>query len=154
MDLELKAADDNYLRFAWSLFGDFIRQNMFSGASGRHSPNDWNEEAEFHKFSDYWKANDQHIITVDGKPIGWASIHKLPKKVVIDNWQLVPEWRNRGVTKIILGDLVPKGKAAGLEVETSILQQANLTSVAERLVTKLGFSPDRVEEHSKIMRAV
>src|SRR5262245_8033779 len=121
MDLELKPATADNLKFAWSIYSEFVRQNMFSGRPGRRPASDWHDDKEYKKFADYWNTSPQWIMTVDGKPIGWAAIKKGKQVVSIENWHVVAGWRNKGVSKIILGDLIPKWKREGLRVETDVL---------------------------------
>ncbi|MBW0366119.1 GNAT family N-acetyltransferase [Ensifer adhaerens] len=152
MDLEVKPADQNHLQFAWQLYSNFVQTNLFSGGASLRRPEEWNEKAEFDKFQAYWNGEDRYVILVDNSPIGWVAIDKTDKKITIENWHLVPEWRGKDVTKIILSDLVPKWKSQGLEIEAAILQNATMTSIAEAALTHVGFSMDRIEQHSKIMR--
>ena len=154
MDLELKSADGNELDFAWSLYGPFVRQNLFSDTPGRRSGADWNESAERLKFQNYWAEGNKYVITVDNKPVGWAAIAKDPAKVIIENWHLTSEWQEKDIATIILGDLMPKWRTEGLQVEASVLQDSPTTSATESLLKKLGFTEDSVLSHSKLMRAL
>jgi hypothetical protein len=76
MNLELKSADESNLDFAWSLYGDFVRRNMFSGGPGRRTAADWNEIAESQKFREYWGKKDKYVISVDDQavPAMWRSL--------------------------------------------------------------------------------
>ncbi|MGO7538682.1 hypothetical protein ACC680_08845 [Rhizobium ruizarguesonis] len=152
MDLEVKNADEHHLQFAWKLYADFVKTNLFSGGPSLRRPDEWDEKAEFDKFRAYWAGEDRYVISVDGAPIGWVVLEKDDRKVTIENWHLVPEWREKDVTKIILSDLVPKWRSQGLEVEAVILQNAAMTSMTEAALAQVGFSTDRLEQHSKIMR--
>jgi hypothetical protein len=152
MDLELKLADDSHCDCAWSLYATFVRPNMFSGAPGRRAPADWNEAAEREKFCKYWDATDTYVIVVDDEIVGWAAIVKQENKITIENWQLLEAWRNKNISTIILGDLIQKWRAEGLEVEAAVLQESPTTSAAERVFSKLGLSEQQVEQYAKIMR--
>jgi hypothetical protein len=152
MELELKSADDSNLDFAWSLYGDFVRKYMFAGAPGRRTGADWNETAENQKFCNYWGEKNKYIITVDGQVVGWAAIVRQGNKITIENLHLTEAWRNKDIFKIILGDLVPKWKADGLEIEAAILQETPMTAAAESVCRSLGFSSDRIEQHCNLMR--
>lgn len=154
MNLEMKPAKQGDCGFAWALFSEFAQQNMFSGAQGRRAPKDWQEDQEFQRFAKYWAAGEHYLITVDEAPIGWAALDKNGKTVVIENWHLLPRWRNRAVTKTILSELVHRWKTDGLLVKAAVLENSQLSSVAEGLLTKLGFSIERLESHSKIMHVV
>jgi hypothetical protein len=151
-NLELKSADDSNQDFAWSLYSDFVRKYMFSGAPGRRTATVWNETTENQKFREYWGEKNKYIISVDDKVIGWAAIVKHGNKITIENWQLTEAWQNKDITKIILGDLVPKWRSEGLEVEAAILQGTPMTSAAEDVLSKLGFSSHGVVRHANLMR--
>jgi hypothetical protein len=152
MDLELKSADREHVDFAWSLYGEFVRKNLFSGGPGRRTAAEWNESAQRKQFQDYWDKKENYVITVDGKLIGWAVIVKEGSKVTVENWQLKEEWNAKHVTSIIWGALVPGWRAQGLEVEAAILQGTPGSPASERLLERLGFSTHSVEQHSTIMR--
>lgn len=152
MNLELKPTNDSNLDFAWSLYADFVRKYMFSGAPGKRSPADWYETAEKQKFHEYWADKNKYIISVDDEIIGWAAIVRLDNKITIENWHIIETWQNKGVTKIILGDLVPKWKSEGLEVEADVLQGTTTTPIVENILSKLEFSSCLSGQYSNLMR--
>ena len=152
MNLELRPADGRDVEFAWSLFGAFARQHMFSGGNGRREPKDWNELHEKRKFQTYWAESNKYTITVDNTVVGWAAIVKDNQKVTIENWHVVEEWQNRDLATIILGDLVPRWRHDGLQVEASVLRHAPMTSAAEKLLANLGFEAGPIENHAMLMK--
>ncbi len=151
MDLELKPAEAVHRDFAWSLYSPFVRSNMFSGAPGRRPPADWDEAREQDRFNAYWVDGHKFIISVDQTPIGWAAIVKDAKRVCIENWQITEEWRGKNIDVIILGDQVPKWREEGLKVEASILQDSPPEAALEKVLSRLGFTPGKIEGHTMMM---
>jgi hypothetical protein len=153
MELEMSPVGNEYLDFAWSLYSEYVRHNLFSGASGRRGVDEWREDQERQKFADYWAEGNKYLITVDGEKIGWSAIVRTGGKIEIENWHLDAAWRNKNISSIILGNLVPKWRAEGLQIETSLLQGTPAAAAAEAVLAKLDFAQHGISNHSKLMRA-
>lgn len=91
-------------------------------------------------YQEHYVGAEFQVILVDGAPAGRLYVHRRPAEIRLVDIALLPEFRQGGVGRSILRDLLAEGEAAGKPVTIHV----EVYNPAMRLYERLGFRP--VEE--------
>lgn len=151
MLLNVRPAIASEVSFAWPLFRDFIRENLFSGGPGKADPSQWNEDREQQAFSEYWNRDNRYIIEIDEKVVGWISTERNGNALTVENVFVTSEWQNKGVAERIFEEMIPTWKEEGVTVEVPVLAGTPLSGSVEAALQRLGFKFSTHDAISRIM---
>lgn len=92
----------------------------------------------FKRFPD----SDYRVILVGGRPAGRLWVARTPAQIRLMDIALLPEFRNRGVGKLLVNRLADEAARAGLPLRHMVFE---LNEDALRFYERLGFT--RLEQH-------
>jgi len=139
MLLEVRDATPSDAEFAWALYGPFVKDNLFTGQSGRPPPNKWHDAQERAKFDQYYQTRRNYVVDIDGEKAGWMAVQEAERVLSIENAILTDAWRNKGVIEKFVSEMLPIWKQAGLIVEAPILDDTSMSAPLGGLLARLGF---------------
>ena len=76
MEINVRQVTSADADFAWPIYRDFIKTNIFSSGNDGGIGDKCNEAEERDKFSDRWNVNDCYVIEIDGTTSGWISTNR------------------------------------------------------------------------------
>ena len=85
IEISVRPVDIADIEFAWPIYRDFIKANIFSSSHDAGIANKWNEAAERSSFSERWNADDCYVIEIDGDSAGWISTERSDKTLTVEN---------------------------------------------------------------------
>jgi len=78
---------------------------------------------------------DNHIVLLNGRPIGRMLVDRRDEEIVLRDIALLTEYRNRGVGRRLIQDVMKEATAAGKPIMLHVIS----FSPAVRLYERLGF---------------
>ena len=75
------------------------------------------------------------VVVVDGRPVGSMIVDRDPRRILLVDIALLPEYRNRGIGGGLIRDLIEEGRREDAAVQLSVQPQ----NPALRLYRRLGF---------------
>jgi ribosomal protein S18 acetylase RimI-like enzyme len=79
---------------------------------------------------------EDHLIIYDGEPIGRIFIDEAEKELTLIDIALLPDYRNRGIGRLLLDQLLARAAAAKKQVRLHVFN----SNPARRLYERLGFT--------------
>ena len=136
--------------FAWPIYRDFIRENIFSSGNNAGNADKWNEAEEKGKFSDRWSAEDCYVIEVNGEVSGWITTDQEENVLTVENIFLVDKWQNKGIATRIVREMMPVWEKENILVNIPVLKNAPLTVEIENTLQSLGLTTRTEDEMTKV----
>ena len=96
----------------------------------------WNENFQEDFFKEYFQTTEFQIIVVENENVGIVAFNKNETSIIIDEFQLLPQYQNKGIGTLIFSDIITNAQKAEVEITLKVLK-VNL--IAQKFYNKLGF---------------
>ena len=96
----------------------------------------WNTEFQKNSYRKNFCIENQYIIELDDKRIGWLNYIKETVEIEIHQIFILPKYQNKGIGSKILIDIINTGKNEHKPIKLQVLKSNNK---AKKLYEKLGF---------------
>ncbi len=123
----LKATMEDYVRQTWG----------------------WNEQDQQARFRATFEPGKDHVVLLDGQPIGVFCTERGEDEVFIDKIYILPAYQRRGIGTHLITTVQNEAFAQGLPVALRVLK----VNPARQLYGRLGFEQVDETESSYVMRA-
>jgi hypothetical protein len=148
MILNVREARPDEVQFAWPLYSEFVRKNIFNDSPSRAARDRWNEANESNRFSEYWSKTGRYMIEIDDKVVGWMAAVETSGKITIENMFIVPEWQNKGIVERFMKEMTPVWRSKGLTIDVTLLKDGPTTAAISAMLKTLGYKTVRKEDYS------
>jgi len=139
--LTRRAANETDLPFLLALRIAAMGPHM---AAAGHHPTDAEQQARVLS-----RFDSAELLLVDGGPVGLLKLLRDPGCWRLQQIQLMPAFQGRGFGGALIAELLAEARAAGVDMELSVLTR----NPARRLYERLGFAVVSQDEHGFNMRA-
>lgn len=95
----------------------------------------WDEAQQDQFFAKDWNPNIYEIVLCDGIPCGCISVVERADAIILRDLVIVPEYQNRGIGTLLLGEVMKRAQARNVPVHTG----THRLNRALNLYLRLGF---------------
>jgi ribosomal protein S18 acetylase RimI-like enzyme len=96
----------------------------------------WNEEEQLISYKNSFKLENNYIIVIENKKIGWLNYEELDSIIKINQIFIIPEYQNKGIGTNIINEIIEKGRQ---NKKTITLRVLKVNEKALKLYKKMSF---------------
>jgi GNAT superfamily N-acetyltransferase len=82
----------------------------------------WDEYSQDAIFARQFVLDEVHIVTIDGKDVGWIQIQRDAATINLGQFYIAPDRQNRGIGGMVLKQLLAESGKRGLAVTLSVMK--------------------------------